>query len=395
LLVAAIFTKQTAGLYLLAALLAMVAGGSRRSALMLAIGSASASALVVLGVTFSIEPRFAIDLLGEAGTPSSLENWRSVLWRLWALSRELIVLSSIGFGLWTVRTRRDWPLLIGPVAILIACSVTVWIGTSETRWGIIALVSFLPIASAGLWGMIDPRRPRDPSLASLAAVQLIGSALAASKLGSELNYFLGLRLVAALAGGAVWGAVQRFCSARPQVEDRGDRDCDFGDRFWRIRGVATLVSLAMLCHAMIPSTVHDIEQMRAARYLNEYAFGPGRELLQVRREIFERASNPESAILSDSGEIQLRLGERAPFVDPWLFRVMVTSGRIDPVEIRRRLESGDYTLVITTRDLFDPQAPYDSYDFGLPPELAEAARQNYRPVGEAGGLFLFAPRRDD
>jgi hypothetical protein len=364
----------------------MAMSGSGRSALRLAIASATASALIVLGVTLSVEPRFAVDLLGEAGTPSSPENWRYVIWRLWALSRELIVLSAVGFGLWTARRGRGWPPLLVPAALLVGCSVAAGLRSTEPRPEAVVLVSFMPIAAAGLWGTIDPRRPRDLPLATLAAVQLAGSMLAATKLGSELNYFLGLRLVAALAGGAAWGAVRRFCS--DPVDGGG------GVRSRAARGVAAMVSLAMLCYAMIPGTLHDFEQMRAARRFNQHAFGPGREILRLRQDIFDRASDPGAAILSDSGEIQLRLGERAPFVDPWLFRVMVTTGRIDPAEIRRRLESRDYDLVITTRDLFDRRV-YDTYDFGLPPGLAEAARRNYRPVGAAGGLFVFEPRRDD
>lgn len=384
LLVSAIFAKQTAGLYLLAAVLALALSSSRGRATALAIGSALASALVVLGVTLAVEPRFAADLLGEAGTPSSAEGWRYVLWRYWTLSRELIVLPAVGFGLWAFRRPRDWPVLVVPSAILVATSAMILLRPVDPNPLIVLAVLLVPVGAAGLWATIAPDRPRDVPLATLAAVQVIGSTLAASKLGADLNYFLGVRLVAALAGGAAWGSARRFFASPAPEPGR--------PRARAIRGLAATAAVGLLGYAMIPGAVHDYEQMRLIRRLVAFADGPGRATLAFRQELYDRAADPDLAILSDSGEVQLRMGARAPFVDPWLFRVMVATGRIDPAEIRRLLEAGEYDLLITTKDLFDAQDPYDTYDFGLPPVLAEPARRRYRLVGNAGGLFLYEPR---
>ncbi|QDV38541.1 hypothetical protein [Tautonia plasticadhaerens] len=384
LLVSATFAKQTTALYLLAAVLALAISGSRKQAIALAVGSALASALVVLGVTLAVEPRFAADLLGEAGTPSSAEGWRHVLWRLWTLSRELIVLPAVGFGLWAARKPRDWPALLAPAAILVGSSAAVLIWPVDPNPLIVLAVALIPVGSAGLWATIDPRRPRDLPLATLAAVQLVGSTLAAAKLGADLNYFLGLRLVAALAGGSAWGAARRFCSSPAPAPGPG--------RLRAARGLAATAAVALLCYAMIPGSLHAFEQMQTARRLVAFISGPGRAGLDIRRELCDQAADPGLAILSDCGEVQLRMGARAPFVDPWLFRVMVTTGRIDPAEIRRRLEAAEYDAIVTTKDLFDARDPYDTYDFGLPPGLAEAARRHYRLVGTAGGLFLYEPR---
>ncbi|RUL88542.1 hypothetical protein [Tautonia sociabilis] len=378
LLLAAIFAKQTAGLYAAAAVLALWLVGERRRSAILAGGIALASAALVAAVTMTVEPRFAADLLGEAGTPSSLENWRRILWRLWILGREMLLLTAVGVPLWVVRRRRDLPLLLPPAALMLCCSTAVLLNYREDPI-LMLTASLVPIVVLGLWAAIEPDRPREVPLATLAAVLLIGSAVAALKLGSELNYFMGLRLVAALAAGAIWGSVQRYCSS-PEPGRSG-----------AVRSVVMAVGLGVLGYGMIPSLVHALEQKGNVRSLVRFERGPGGVFVEARRQLQRVAADPGVWLLSDSGEIQLRQGDRAAFVDPWLFRVMVESGRIRPDAIRQRLEDRGYELVITTKDLWDAVEPYDSYTFGLPPELADAARRNYRLIGRHGGLFVYRP----
>jgi len=68
--------------------------------------------------------------------------------------------------------------------------------------------------------------------------------------------------------------------------------------------------------------------------------------------------------------VALHQRQRSSFVYPWLFRVLVTSCRIDPKVMVHHLQTTEYEWIITTHDLFDPNEPYDDYVFGLPPEVA-------------------------
>src|SRR5262249_32507976 len=68
-LVLAIWRKQTAALFLLASVLALVLEGRRRLGVGLLLGTAATVGFIVLGVTLSLEPNFARDLLGESTSP--------------------------------------------------------------------------------------------------------------------------------------------------------------------------------------------------------------------------------------------------------------------------------------------------------------------------------------
>src|SRR5690606_37938216 len=133
----------------------------------------------------------------------------------------------------------------------------------------------------------------DLPLATLAAVQLIGSSVALMKLGSELNYFLGLRLVAALGAGAVWGGVQRFASGAMA----GDAE---RPRARAPRGAALAVGLVAIGYGLMPGLFHDLAQLDYARQVRLYLLGPGRPTLAALRQIYDRAADPDAAILSDS-----------------------------------------------------------------------------------------------
>ena len=74
-------------------------------------------------------------------------------------------------------------------------------------------------------------------------------------------------------------------------------------------------------------------------------------------------------ILTDSGEVDIRQGERTVFADPWLFRMLVETGRIRPAKLEAMIERQDFERIVTMRDLF--AADYATYDFGLPMPLAE------------------------
>ncbi|MEW4568713.1 hypothetical protein AB1L88_12680 [Tautonia sp. JC769] len=325
LLVAAIFTKQTMGLYLIAAVLAAMVTHRVRWGITLGAVSGAVTLAIIAAVSLTVEPLFARELFGAAETPILLADWRRTLARLGQFGPELPILALVGMVLWTVR-----------------------------------------------------RQDRAPSLAVLAGVVLVGAVVLAMKSGSDLNYFLGLRLVAALAGGAVWGSVAVLLRASGPIRPR--------------IALPVVVGLIGLGACLLPSLDYSHAQFRSSRSIHGYFSTAGRPVVAQYRRIFELAADPGMRILTDSGMVAAHQGDRAAFVDPWLFRILVETGKIEPTAIRQRIESGDYDLIITTKDLFDRADPYDSYGFGLPPELAEAARRRYAFGGVAAGLFLYAPR---
>ena len=119
--------------------------------------------------------------------------------------------------------------------------------------------------------------------------------------------------------------------------------------------------------------------------------GPeGRIIMAFHDRIHRLASDPESQILADYGLADIQQEERTAFGDPWLFRMLVQTGRLDPQVMKDRVEREEYDLVLTRMDLFSPE--YATYDFGLPMPVAEAARNHYLSAGSEMGVYVYTPR---
>jgi hypothetical protein len=145
--------------------------------------------------------------------------------------------------------------------------------------------------------------------------------------------------------------------------------------------------------ALVPGLLYGGYRIRNARgEALAWATPAGRENLRTYRELFGMAEDPGARLLTDCGPIALHQKERAPFVDPWLFREMVDTGRIRPDRLRRELGTGWYDLVISTADWNRPE--YAANPFGLPMVLVQAARRRYQPAGTRAGLFVYVPRGD-
>jgi hypothetical protein len=91
------------------------------------------------------------------------------------------------------------------------------------------------------------------------------------------------------------------------------------------------------------------------------------------------AADPEVKLLTDVGVIAVRQGDRAPFVDPWLFRMLEATDRIRVDSHVRRVADRDYDWIISSANLDDPASLFNP--FALPLPLIEAARGRYRRVG--------------
>lgn len=310
-LAAAALTKQTAGLATLAAAAALVAVGRRRAGLGVVAGVAALVGMAVGLATLAAEPGMPRSLLGEGAAPWSASHGLATIGRLLAWAPDLVAWPLLALG----RQLRD-----------------------REGWG----------------------RPA----AAISAVMLAGSAALAFKVGSDQNYFLGLRLGEALAAVALAGVLRD--AARPR---------------WR-RRVLGLV----LAGTLAPGVVHAADAARSARALAQAA--PA--IRAAYRPLAAMAGSSRVRMLTDSGWLAVRQGERAPFVDPWLFRIMVESGRIDPAELREEIEREEFDHLVLTSELFSDV--YPRYEFGLPETLWVAAREHYVLVGSHAGMFLYRPR---
>lgn len=326
LLAASGLTKQTAAAYLLAAALSLAfLGRPRAGALLIAWTGALVGSVVLIG-TLTVEPRFLSDLMGEAATPASLPDWLRNLNRLWAIGPEI-------------------PLL----------------------------------CLAGLWLWLRPPF-RDPALAVLNVVLATWSLATSTKLGADLNYFLGSRLVASLALGALWNL-----AARSLNQPIGTSLSDWTRQFFCLAGLVGLIAL------QYPGLFHNLVQAEVARSVTVNFNTPqGRAMLADYQRLCALAANPDVQLLTDDGALALRQLDRAPFVDPWLFRMRVMTGRMNVPDMEQAIIKGKYDFVITRHDLDAPT--YATYDFGLPPNLAASARRHYQLAGSLAGHYIYTPR---
>lgn len=317
LLVAAILTKQTAAVFLVASALAWFLEGERRRGLALLGGGLATVAAIVAATTLLLEPNFARDLLGESKTPWSPPNWLATLRRLVVLSPDMLVFPVVGLVLW------------------------------------------------------NARRPRDVRSTTLTVVILAASLVTSAKRGADLNYYMSLRVVEALGVGALWHAARTATS-------RGGRLAS--------ATVAVLGGLTLLqggLHALTQAAF----TWNAASSTDTSA---GKGFIAAYRRIFRVAGDPGVQLLTDAGIFDLYQRERAAFGDPWLFRMLVETGRIRPEVMRRKIEAEEYDLVITTSDVNAPG--YATYEFGLPMVLAERVREHYALVGTEARLFVYQRR---
>jgi hypothetical protein len=154
LILLAILTKQTSGIFLLAAALALGLEGQRRWAYAVLGGGLAVLLLVVGLVNVLIEPYFAVSLLSVATMhPWDYHAWRVLFGRVALIGGDLLVL---------------------PVAGLV-----LWLG----------------------------QRPRAVRPAALTIVLLSAAVGLSGKIGADMNYYLCLRIPEGFAAGALWKSV--------------------------------------------------------------------------------------------------------------------------------------------------------------------------------------------
>jgi hypothetical protein len=214
-------------------------------------------------------------------------------------------------------------------------------------------------------------RPRETELACLALVVLLICMVTASKYGSDLNYFLGLRAIEALAVGKLWHCCPELSGPRLRVATAG-----------LVLGAITIV----------PSVRYATERyVHARRLAAHWVTISGGEQLSSYFDILEWAEQPDARILTDSSVVALRQRDRAPFLDPFLFRMLVHTGQIEPTELERRLCERYYDALVLVSDLEGTKVPYEDNTFGLPRPLLPAIRRNYELEGFRSGFFIYRP----
>jgi hypothetical protein len=317
LLALAILTKQTAGIYALAAVAALLVGPARayRRAALLAGAVAGGLLSAVVAGYMAGEPRLLSGLMAQGQFGYSVRQLATVLGMLNRRSPELVWFALMGLSLWLARR--------GPERRLAALTLCL-----------------LPLA-----------------------------VLTASKMGSDLNYFLCLRPVAALGAAALCEAILKESLPRR-----------------RAAGVV-LLSLALAVPSLWVVGRAAAEQVETAW---RSPSPDGRSRRAALDEAIRMARDGRHPILTDCDALGVYQAGGAPLLDPFLFRLRVQGGRLDPGPLIERIERGQFSALILSAD---PAIDYpETYFWKLPHGVAASIAGRYRFERQLGPWLVYVPR---
>jgi hypothetical protein len=307
LLAAGVLCKQTTVLYIAAATLALLWQGRWKRAVAAFVGSVALTGMVLSLVYFAGERRVFTDILLEASSPWKWDHWKTIAMRLLRRSGDVVLLCLLGGVGWIAALRS---------------------GTLES------------IASAKRW------------LALLLVASIFGG-VGSAKFGSDLNYYLPLRFIAAAALAGILGRL-----ASPQVGAAAI--------------FAALLGVAPIMNGMLP--------MLASLSRHE-AFNP---VKRAKVELYEKelagiaVLSRSKQVLTNNDDVALRIEN--PFMDPFLFKMLVDTGRLHPTVLEERLRRGEYDLIVATGEFDDPN--YRGSAFAMPKRLAAAIEERYKLVSK-------------
>jgi len=362
----------------------------------------------MFGFTVMVRPDALAELLGVGGFLLSGGRSRAAraagvaLLVLAILTKQTAVVFLLAAALATVlagERRRGLGILGAAAALLIVVVVAVTVlrephfarslvGERVMPWSfdtwltairriLVSCPDLLLLPAIGLWLWLgDSSQPRAVRPATLVLVLLASALVLSAKLGADINYYLSLRVAEGLAMGALWHAVHSTGT----------------DRHPRVRS-ALLAAMTLLATAlMVPSVLMARIYFDLANTESVFYETPsGHHLLRTYREAIALAQDPRVHLLTDVGLLDLHQGERAAFGDPWLFRTLVETGRLQPTAMAERIDSQYYDIFITTHDLNSPR--YVNHDFRLPKGLFERVRANYVYRQSPRGLQFYVPRK--
>jgi hypothetical protein len=230
------------------------------------------------------------------------------------------------------------------------------------------LVVFLALGLFA-WARPETRDPVGLALAVVAVPLMLGASL---KIGSDYNYYLPVRVAASLGAGA-------WCGWAVRAAEKGG---------WArsAAGVGTIVAIVAMAPGML--NLHHLLVAHAQR--ERVLEGPeGVAYLEATRRLYEVAADPTTRVLTDLGPVALRQGDRASFVDPWLFRHLVNQRLIRPVGMVGMIRRGEFDLLITRGPISSEE--YLDDQFAMPQAFTLAARDRYVELptnGPAGHLYV-------
>lgn len=314
----ATLTKQTTGIFLVCALLSLGMRGEWRRAGAIGMAFSLGLLVVVAGATLAYEPMMAQCFAADQGTAWTIEQGTTMLARM---------------------ARRAPEFLLAPLVVCWRAWEAKRQGESETR--------------QRLW--------RD--LALLAMLLLFSGGATACKTGSDLNYFLSLRLIFGLAWGGWWSLAR---SSRSRL----------------VWGIVLLLATIQGTRWLMGNNV------RIQGERQQLTSELGQKILAEREWLEAQARRPNSRLLADSPRLCFRQ-KQPPFIDPFLFKILVESKQVHPQALINRIERQEYDLVVLSAALDGDD--YDAYAFGLPRSVADAVRRRYVKMGTFGGYFLYEP----
>lgn len=396
----------TLGASVLGAVVAGASAGKRHGTVGgLVAGSLMMGALPTMRFGWMARPDLMADTLGLAGLVVS--TWPRKGWR-WVLAGALLMAAA---GL-TKQTALVYALAAGLGLLMEGrwrSGVGVVLGSSALAAGTVAVASWAWSPSFGASMLAERVMPMDPlawrflllrtrydgpdlwllpllGLAawrasgerdapalSLAAVGVPLMGLASLKMGADYNYYLPIRAAGALGAGA-WAA---------WVWERARREPRVGGWVAAVTIVAAVFLLPGVDHARVL-------RMQTAEIRRRYESEGGQQYLAARAAVYEMAGNPTTPMLTDLGLVALHQGNRAAFVDPWLFRALVGLGEIKPTAMLGQIRRGQYLVIVSSRPLDDPD--YELDQFAFPPPVARAILRNYVKAGDGPGtVTLYVP----
>lgn len=227
----------------------------------------------------------------------------------------------------------------------------------------------LPLAGVLLW--CTPRYRNTP-LVILTAVLLVADAMACAKRGSDLNYFLNLRLPTALAAGTLCHAMLHPAVGR-----------------WRACVVLGLA--AAVCLPSVFGTLRAADDARQKRI--GLATPEGAARLRQRAACIDLVRRQPGQVFTDSDELAVYQGAHAGPLDMYLFRLRVEAGRLNPHELIGRLERRQLEAVVLSADAGQPHGSH--FFWRLPGRLSAALHEHYELEQRQDEFFIYRPRRQD
>lgn len=373
--------------------------GNRRAGGVAALAALSAAPLVAFGhMTRPDMMATTIALLGFWLYSDPSCRWRRVwsapLFALATLTKQTALAAGMAAVLWDMlqgrwRQATAWAgAWLACVGVFIAATTLFWeprcardilgAGADPFSMGAGLQVLRLLVHSAPELGVVllaflttcrESAGYRAIALFGVAAAGL--GTLGCFKLGSDLNYFLDLAIAAAISTGILWS---RMCPA-----EVGLAATVAGK--WRRIIAASLCLLYVACLAGVSLVWTAGEaSSRIQKWLRVRQHDPeARQFEQLVRFV----RSPHRRVLTDNSYLALQSAHQPPFLDVFLFRVLVNDGRVVPKRLLAAIDEQAFDCVLSSADL------RDDYLFSFPVAIRDAIQDRYTLAGYLGGMLVY------